>query len=257
MKTIKSLIILSLMFFLGGQMMGQSGGALYLGASFPLGEYAEFDDFNDFALTNADGDDGAAGVGFNVGLKWYFNVGVKGLGVMLSVDGFYNGPNSNLKEKYRNNESHYSGHYISESFTYNATPKYINVPLMLGINYIYNINPNFGIYAEAGAGANLSFITARETEGRLEILGLEKKVVTTQKFDKVFSFAWQAGVGIEVAKNFRIGCSFYNLGKVNVKGDETVKTTGIIDNSTSTDTHRNTYGQLNPMMILARIGFSF
>lgn len=256
MNKIKSLMILSLMLFVGGQMMGQSHGALYLGASFPMEKYAEFDGFNEFALTS-DGEDGGAGIGFNAGLKWYFNVGVKGLNVMLSVDGFYNGPNANLKEKYRNNDSDFVGHYISGSFSYKSTPKYINVPAMLGINYIYNFNPNFGIYIEGGAGANLSFITAKETEGRLEILGLEKKVVTTQKYDNVVSFAWQAGVGFEVAKNFRIGCSFYNLGKVNVKGDETVKTTGIIDNSTSTETHYNTFGQLNPMMILGRIGFSF
>ena len=130
MKKLTSLIVLSLMLFIGGKMMGQNPtrGALFLGVSFPMGDYAEFDDFNDFALTSAVGNDGAAGIGFNVGAKWYFNVGVKGLGVMLSFDGFYNGPNSNLKEKYRNNESEYTGHYISGSFLYRSKPRFINVP---------------------------------------------------------------------------------------------------------------------------------
>ena len=256
MKKLASLIALSLMLFMGGKMMGQSRGALYLGVSFPNGDYAEFDDFNDFALTS-DGDDGAAGIGFNAGAKWYFNVGVEGLGVMLSFDGFYNGPNSNLKEKYRNNESEYTGHYISGSFTYRSKPRYINVPAMLGINYIYDFNHNFGIYAEVGAGANASFITSKETRAELEVLGLEKIEVRSQQYDVGFSFAWQVGVGIEVAKNFRIGCSFYDFGKAKVKGEETIRTTNLLDNSVRIESHYNTFGELKPIMVLGRIGFSF
>lgn len=258
MKKLAFLIVLSLMLFMGGKMMGQSHshGALYLGVSLPMGNYAEFGDFNDFALTSANGDRGAAGIGFNVGAKWYFNVGVKGLGVMLSFDGFYNGPNPNLKEKYRNNESEYTD-YISGSFTYRSKPRFINVPAMLGINYIYDFNPNFGVYAEAGAGANASFITSKETRGELEVLGVEKIEVRSQQYDVVFSFAWQVGVGIEVAKNFRIGCSFYDLGKADVKGEETVRTTNLLDNSIKNETHYNTFGELKPIMVLGRIGFSF
>jgi len=255
MNKLKSLIILSLMLFVGGQMMGQSHGALYLGFSLPLDKYGEFEDFNKFALTSSNGKDGGAGVGFDVGLKWYFNVGVEGLGVMLSFDGFYNGPNPSLKEKYRYNESEFDGQYKPETFSYRSKPRYINIPAMLGINYIHDFNPNFGIYAEAGAGANASFITEKETRGELDDLIIE---VRTQQYDSFFSFAWQVGVGIEVAKSFRIGCSFYDLGRAAVKGEETVRRTNPVEYSIDVEpTHYNTFGELRPIMFLGRIGFSF
>lgn len=253
MKKIKSFIVLSLVFFLCGQMMGQSSGAFYLGASFPMKDFAKFDGFENFALTDANSNQGGAAIGFNAGLKWYFNMGVKGLGVMFSLDGFYNGPNADLETAYRNNEGQIGS---SGSFAYNSTPKFINVPAMVGLNYIYNFNPSFGLYIEAGAGGNVRFITPMETVGTLMVAGVENKEIATQEYDVGFSFAWQAGAGIEVAKNFRVGCSFYNLGKAVVKGEETVKRT--IGNNTSLDTPKyNTLGTLNPVMVLARIGFSF
>ena len=258
MKRIKLLAILSLLLITGGQMMGQTRGAMYLGASFPMKDFAVFDGFNDFALTTVDATQGGAGVGFNVGLKWYFNVGVEGLGVMLSLDGFYNGPNSDLKDTYRNNESAVGNSLVNGSFSYNSTPKYINVPAMLGLNYIYNLNPQFGVYVEAGAGVNVCFITEMESVSTTEVLGIETKVKTTQKYDNAFSYiAYQAGAGIEVAKNLRIGCSFYSLGKCEAKGYKTVKTTTLNDNVTTTDKNYYTYGVIQPMMILGRIGFTF
>ncbi|MCR5660347.1 MAG: PorT family protein [Bacteroidales bacterium] len=259
MKKLVKVFALAVMLIMGGQAMAQTRGALFLGASFPMKDFAAFDDFNDFALTSNydDSDDAGAGIGFNAGIKWYFNVGVEGLGVMLSVDGFYNGPGSDLKTAYRDMESSYDGQIYDGSFKYNATPKYINVPAMLGVNYIYHINPNFGVYAEAGAGGNLRFITEMESVNKMSLLGVETQTTTTQAYDKAFSFAWQAGVGIEVAKNLVIGCSFYDLGKAQVEGDQTVKTKTIETGSSNTTTNHNSMGIVHPMMFLGRIGFSF
>lgn len=255
MNKIKLMIVLMLMLFVGGQMMGQTNGALYLGASFPMKDYAEFDDFGDFALMDDDADDAGAGIGFNAGLKWYFNMGVPGLGVMLSIDGLYNGPCSALKDAYRDNENQIGGQHLNGSFTYNSTPKFINVPVMVGLNYIYNFNSNLGLYLEAGAGGNARFITPMESLAKFTVFGAENKVVTRQSYDAAFSFAWQVGAGFEVAKNFRVGCSFYHLGNATVKGTETVKTT--IGSNTDTSTDFNTFGTVKPVMVLARVGFSF
>ena len=86
--------------------------------------------------------------------------------------------------------------------------------------------------------------------------GIATKTVTTQSFDPAFSFAYQAGIGFEVARNFVIGCSFYDLGAAQVKGDQTVKTT-IGNSSPSSNTSYNEMGKMHPVMILGRIGFSF
>lgn len=255
MKKLVRLFAVIAMMVVGGHAMAQTSGAMYLGASFPMNDFARYDGVNEFALQTVDATQAGAAIGFNAGIKWYFNVGVKGLGVMLSLDGFYNGPNSELKADYRNGQ--WGGQLINGSLTYNATPKYFNVPAMLGVNYLYNINPQLGVYAEAGLGGNMRFITEMESVGTVNTFGAESSVKTTQKYDNVFSFAFQAGVGFEVAKNLRIGCSIYNLGKGDVKGEETVKTTLINNNVSETETTYRTYGTIQPIMVLGRIGFSF
>lgn len=258
MKKLVKMFALAVMMILCSQAMAQTRGAMFLGASFPMSDFGDFDGFDDFALSSLDLDDDDAGaaIGFNAGLKWYFNVGVQGLGVMLSVDGFYNGPNSDLKTAYRNGESTMGNQWLGGSFTYDATPKYISVPAMVGLNYMYRINPQLGIYVEAGAGGNCRFITDMKTVGTFTISGITTKTVTTQSFDPAFSFAYQAGIGFEVARNFVIGCSFYDLGAAQVKGDQTVKTT-IGNSSPSSNTSYNEMGKMHPVMILGRIGFSF
>ena len=255
MKKLVRLFAVIAMMIMGGQAMAQTSGAMYLGASFPMKDFARYDGVNEFALQTVDATQAGAAIGFNAGFKWYFNVGVKGLGVMLSLDGFYNGPNSELKADYRNGQ--WGGDLVNGSLTYNATPKYFNVPAMLGVNYIYNINPQLGVYVEAGLGGNMHFITNMESVGTLNFLTVESSVKTTQKYDNVFSFAYQAGMGFEVAKNLRIGCSIYNLGKADVKGEETVKTTTINNNVSNTETTYRTFGTIQPIMVLGRIGFSF
>lgn len=257
MKRIVKVLSMTVLMMMCGQGMAQSRGVMFVGASIPMEDYAEFDGFSDFSLVTSDADDAGAGVGFTAGLKWYFNVGVEGLDVMLSVDGIYNGPNSDLKTAYRNNESQMGNSLVGGSFKYNSTPKLINVPAMLGLNYIYHFNPNLGIYVEAGAGGDFHFITEMESVTKSTIAGVETQVRATQKYDNAFSFAYQAGIGIEVAKNLVISCSFYDLGKADVKGDYTVKTTTLNDNLTNTTKDYNIMGNVHPIMILGRVGFSF
>lgn len=259
MNKLFKVFAMAAMLLIGSQAMAQTRGAMFLGASLPQKNYAEFDGFNEFALMSTDvlAEDGGAGTGFNAGLKWYFNVGVEGLDVMLSVDGLYNGPCADLKNAYHDKENSYDGQIIDGSFKYNATPKYINVPAMLGLNYIYRINPNLGIYVQAGAGGNGRFITSMESISKASVLGVDTQTTTIQKYDKAFSFAYQAGVGIEVAKNLVIGCSFYDLGNATVAGEQTVKTKTLNDNVSNSTTNYLEMGSVHPVMVLARIGFCF
>lgn len=260
MNKLFKVFAMAVMLIIGGQIMAQKNenyGAMFLGASIPMNDFKEFDGFDEFALMSYDEDDAGAGIGFNAGLKWYFNVGVKGLGVMLSMDGFYNGPCEDLKNAYREMKSTYDGQLIDGSFKYNATPKYINAPVMLGLNYIYNFNPNLGIYVQAGAGGNIRFITDMESVNRFTLLGAENQIKETYDYDVAFSFAYQAGLGFEVAKKLVIGCSFYDLGSAAVNCEKTVKSKIINDNVTNTDVTYPACGTVHPIMILGRIGFSF
>ena len=262
MKRLVKVVAMAAMMIMGSQAMAQTRSAMFLGATFPIQNYGEFDgSFYDFALTSNDVTDdfAGAGIGFNAGLKWYFNVGAPGLGVMLSVDGIYNGPNSELKTAYRERETSFDGQILDGSFNYNATPKFIHVPAMLGLNYIYHLNPNLGIYIEAGAGGNMRFITDMESISKTNVLGIDYHTISAQSYDMAFSFAYQAGMGFEVSKRLVIGCSFYDLGAAEVKGEENIINKTIIGDNTTTnkESHYNTFGTVHPYIIMARIGFSF
>ena len=259
MKKLLKVFTLATMLVLGGRAMAQIHGSMFFGGAFPMEHYASFEDFDNFALksTDVDADYAGAGTGFNAGLKWYFNVGVKGLDVLLSAEGIYNGPCSDLKNTYRDMESSFEGPLVDYSFKYNSTPKYINVPAMLGLKYAYNFNSNLGVFIEAGAGGNARFITEMESVSQSNIAGVDTRINTNQKYEKAFSFAYQAGIGFEVAKNLVIGCSFYDLGGAAVSGEQTVKTKTLNDNVTNTVNDFREFGYIHPVMILGRIGFSF
>lgn len=251
MNKLKSLIVLSLMLFVSGQMMGQTHGTMFLGATIPMGDYAKGQNLTSTAIFgNGDQTYGGAAVGFNAGLKWDFGVGVKGLAVLLSVDGIYNGPNADIKSCYKEKREDLDILYDDVELT---TPKYINVPLMLGLRYTLYLNPQFGIYAEAGAGADVRFITNYVEQYKFNelITGAQVNHKNTWNFASAFTFGWQAGLGIEVSKNLVIGCSYYDLGTAPVKGNVTYKT----GSTTNTTSFQN--GQLHPVMILGRIGFRF
>lgn len=246
MNKLKSLIVLSLMLFVGGQMMGQTHGTMYLGASFPMGDYEKVNGLNSTAIFGDENQTfGGAALGFNAGLKWDFGVGVPGLAVILSVDGLYNGPSADMKECYKEVENVLD---VVNNKIDQSTPKYINVPAMLGLRYTFYLTPQFGIYAEGGAGGNARFITDYSVK-YTDFLNVTH--INTESFNTAFTFAYQAGLGIEVSKNLVIGCSFYNLGGAVVKGEGNSKAGSAGNNY---DFNR---GTLNPSMILARIGFRF
>ena len=246
MNKLLKVFTLAAIMIMGGHAMAQTHGTMFLGASFPMNDFGDGDNFIETALGSND-NDGGAGIGFNAGLKWDYGVGFPGLSVMLSLDGLYNGPSADLKDDYKSMERDW------ESLCDNVTvtsPKYINVPAMLGLRYCFYVNPQLGIYAEGGAGCNMRFITDFTQKGTSKVLKLKNSII--YDYESAFSFAWQAGLGIEVSKNLVIGCSFYDLGKADVKGEVTRVVEGV--SAPTVDFENET---LHPMMILARIGFRF
>ena len=259
MKRYLKIVALAVMMIMGGRTVAQTHGSMFIGVSFPMKDYAIFDGFNQYALTAVDESKAGAGAGFTAGFKWYYGVGVQGLGVMLSVDGFYNGPNVDLKSAYRKGECMIGDQsFIGGNFVYDETPKFINVPAMLGLNYTYSVNPHLAIYAEAGVGGNCRFITDMKTIETITdpLLGITTKQVRTREYYKSFSFAYQAGIGIEVDKNLIIGCSIYDLGSAPVNCDESSKLV-IGNNSNSSEPIYTEKGTIKPIMLLGRIGFKF
>ena len=246
MNKLFKVFAMAVLLIIGGQAMAQTHGTMFFGASFPMGDYAKVNDLSSTALWgNEQQTYGGAGIGFNAGLKWDFGVGIPGIAVILSVDGFYNGPSADMKECYKEVVN------IADDLNGDVdqtTPKYINVPAMLGLRYTFNLTPQLAIYAEGAAGGNARFITDY-TLKYTDLLNV--KHTDTESFSTAYTFAYQAGLGIEVSRNLVIGCNFYNLGGATVKGEGTIKP------SLSNGTYDIERGTLKPVMVLGRIGFRF
>ncbi len=245
MKKIVKVFALAALMIIGGQTMAQTHGYMSLGASFPMGNFGK-GAAESWALTNESSFYGGAGIGFNAGLKWDFGVGVKGLNVMFSVDGFYNGLNNELKEHFDKKAVDIKNDPLVKDYSM-TRPRYINLPVMAGIHYILYTTPSFGIYLEAGAGGNCRWIT--NYEETIRYIGDVVTSTTMLDYKTALSFAYQVGVGFEVAKNFNIGVSFYDLGSSKIIAERTLPIVG-------TDVYTNVYG-VRPQMLLARIGFRF
>lgn len=246
MNKLFKVFAMAVMLIMGGQAMAQTHGTMFLGASFPMGDFEKVNGLSSTALWGDENQTfGGAAIGFNAGLKWDFGTGIPGIAVILSVDGFYNGPSADMKECYKEvvNIADYLNGDVDQT-----TPKYINVPAMLGLRYTFNLTPQLAIYAEGAAGGNARFITDY-TLKYTDLLNV--KHTDTESFSTAYTFAYQAGLGIEVSKNLVIGCSFYNLGGATVKGEGTIKP------SLSNGTYDIERGTLKPVMVLGRIGFRF
>lgn len=238
---------MAVLLFTGSQLIAQTNVYLNLGGAIPIGDFADGDETG-FALASGDFTEGGAGMGFTAGLKFKFNTGLKGLDVILSLDGIYNGLNSDVRDFFEDAESLWEEDYNDVTL---RTPKYINVPLMAGANYTYDINPKLGVYDEAGLGANFRYITNLS----LEVKDSGYKASITDKYDPTFTFAYQLGAGLEINKNMAIGINYYNLGGGKVGGKEIVKES--YNGSSDSDSEKFKYKRVTPTMVMLRVGFKF
>lgn len=245
MKKLSTFIIAALLVFAGSQLFAQTNVYLNLSGAIPTSDFADGDE-NDWGLITED-NEGGAGLGFNVGLKFNIATGVNGLRAMITLDGIYHGLNSDLRDFVEDAIDEGESDYKEFSL---ITPKQINIPAMAGVNYTYSFNNKFALFAEAGLGANMHIITKleeyRETDTR--------KMTSTIEYDPQISFAYQLGAGIELSKRVTIGIDYYNLGAAKVRGKEIykVKYTG---GGSDSDSEKFSLKRITPTMIMLRVGF--
>lgn len=245
-----------IMLFACGSAKAQTQTYLNLGLSVPTGKFAEGDE-DGFALLT-ESKEGGAGVGANLGLKWKFPTKAKGLGILLSVDGIYNGLNNDIKDLFEELVDEYEDEGADVTL---RKPNYINVPVMLGLNYCYEASDNIGIYGEAGIGLDARFITnfrlELEESGNDPYYGRYSYEETLKfEYDPAVSFAFQLGAGILINNRFTIGVNLYNLGSAKVKGKVTDKYKEYWNGEYDSDSEKENFKfkTLSTTMVLLRFG---
>ena len=226
----------------GGYQQTKDGGfSIHFGGAFPVGDFGEETHayiYYDEVLVDFDRGFSAS-PGFNIGIKGKIPLPVNGLGIFISGDFIFNGVKGTLKEDYDELQE------IIEDYGGSFTrPRYINVPLLVGINYKYSVNQHFGVWAETGVGANLRMITAMKAE-------LDGSTATI-KFPIRPCVAFQIGGGIMINDLFSVGLHYYALGSSKMKMKYEYKDDWGSDSDTYTTT--KSYSQACFML---RLGFHF
>lgn len=195
MKAVRILSIAVAMMVMSLSSFAQVGGRDVSGGSFtlsfmglnPMGDFASTSTQTTSLLLNNGCGNATLGAGF--GMKFGYNFKF-GLGIVLSADGFWNQLNGETRAMYDN---------ISKT-----KPNYINVPVLLGLNYEVYFGKVFGIYVDGSAGVNMLFLTQE---------GWKDKAV---KYKSSTSFAWQVGGGILLGANISLGVHYYDLGEASI-----------------------------------------
>ena len=281
MKKIITRLVLVALLISGGKTFAQKDGfSLHLSGVFPNGKFAEFDD-NDkvCALANGSSKTGSAGTGVGVGFKYQFPIPqVANLRFLVGAELMYNPLNGDAKDWFDDKfdsgkgSEHGSEGVLSYDYDYEVTlPKYLNVPLMAGLNYAFKLNDKINIFGEFAAGINMRLFTNAKILREREGTGWYNNGYTTvyydftdtyeliYKYDNAIAFAYRFGAGITFDK-ISIGLHWYNLGSAKVKGkieSEYDYNSSINGNSHNSDKEKFKWKDLSISMMTLTVGYHF
>lgn len=135
---------------------------------------------------------GNAAMGAGFGLKFDYRIAF-GISAYISADAIWNQLNSEMRESY--------------DLVSKTKPNYINFPMLLGVGYQCFFGNVFGLYANAGAGVGLMYLTPEGWSDELTHFNLST------------AFSWQIGGGIMLGEHISLGVHYNALGnhKINAK----------------------------------------
>ena len=233
----------------GNTLFAQSSSYLNLGLNIPQGEFGS--KAATCALLSPVSTQGGAGLGANLGFKFITDTKAKGLGIMFTIDGMYNGLQKDVEAE---GLSFIAIPEIAGLELKTKNPSYINMPIMVGLNYCYNITNTFGLFAEGGVGANVRFALPCTMSAQGQVLVFSSDFTSKIHYTPKVAFAYQFGGGVMISKAITLGVNYYNLGASPVSGhaDSSLKTS-IISQAVTSSTEF-THKDLSTSMLIVRLG---
>ena len=234
MKKIAGFIMLVVL-VMSMKLSAQTNFYINASAAIPVSDFAYGYNEKTCTLLSDKGWGGGAGVGANLDLKLKFNIGVKGLGVFLCLDGIYNGLNQSMNNYFDDMKYQL---YEEVDYVNIDKPYYINASAMAGLNYVFQITPKFGVFWEAGVGADFRYISD------FFVAALEDDFSAFEYacYDPKFSLAFQVVFGV----------SLYHLGSARVQGEDHIDVYDEYDWDENCQYFR--FNNITPMLIMARFG---
>ena len=138
---------------------------------------------------------GNAAMGAGFGLKFDYRIAF-GISAYISADAIWNQLNADMRASYD---------AVSKT-----KPNYLNFPMMLGVGYQCFFGKVFGLYANAGAGVGLLYLTPEGWSDELTHFKLST------------AFSWQAGGGIMLGEHISLGAHYYMLGNHKIDAEDSL-----------------------------------
>ena len=205
------------------------------------------------------------GLHFNFGMKLKYNLpNYEGWGIIATLDYF---AIANATDVIGNET------YIA----YSTPRRYINIPLMVGVNHSMRVNNKLSLWSEAAIGLNhrrvwnrTINIGTRIDDGKYqakwtpadEEAGLNLCYTYKETYDNALSVAFQIGSGIKW-KRWSLGLHYYNLGWASLRGSYSIQSVenNIDDYSTHYETivadQRFNHKILKTSLFVLRLGIHF
>ncbi|MDP4239462.1 MAG: outer membrane beta-barrel protein [Bacteroidota bacterium] len=206
MKKILVLVFVFVGFTLHSRAQGNF--ELHVGASVPTGDFAN--DNSNYG--------GGASTGLNVGIKYFYPLkSHKGLSLTLGVDYLNNGLGQESKDllKQQAKTSGISDIQINDL-------DYINVPVLVGLNYKDPVGKAFALFGDAALGVNYSTMTDLVLKATYENTAFK----STTTFTPLTRMAYQIGGGVMICENYIIGLHYNSLGTYSFNGKMTEEALG-------------------------------
>lgn len=248
-----------------------------VGGSFPVGAFSRInynstDLSSDCGLFNEDANGGAT-TGFIIGAEVTMPLNNERISLFLSADFHHNGIKSDAKA-YLTELCNYSAdlwgqqlvdagvHLQSSTCTLDKTPFYINIPILAGARYSFDIYDGMKLFVKAGIGLNIRKITSWQITGTQKYIFSDNSDNTWQKNVQTFSYetcstlAFKIGAGLNLTENISFSANFYYLGAGDVSAKQTVVTSAeyVTPNTAS---QYIKFKSINPTMIVIKIGYTF
>lgn len=195
MKSFSKLLLLFLLLTSTGiETFTQSRYNIHIGPAFPLSKIDMYTvNYSDVYTVSS-----SAKTGINVGIQYSYQFPNRGIGIFAGIDIVYNDIINEFKESMDTLFSHFG--YESYEF-----PKYYNIPISAGLEYIYEINEKFSLLCNLGMTYNFFKVTDYTHDTMFGDY--------TYEADWASNIGFKTAIGILYNQKASISIDFLGLGK--------------------------------------------
>lgn len=257
MNKLKILLMIALFAILGGSKSNaQTDFSIHLGFVSPQGTYSDSYAQQEIVAWWTDTERAGAGFGVNFGAKFSYGISsAKGLGVIATADVLFNSANKDVKSWLQDWEKELLEQEGIEDISI-TSPKYINIPIMIGLNYEYQLGSSgIKLFGEVEGGLNLGIITDFKGIAKVNDVDDQGEENLYYKYEPNTSFAFQIGAGIMFSEKYSLGIHYYNLGSQKIKGE--IIEEEIYDGDIDVDKENFSGATINPSMLTIKLGYHF